>query len=442
MGTTPPPAASAGDPFFYPSADPESARLDEGLEELNAARAAALVLRLDGLAKPDDEVLDDLAEIGFPESRSPRFAGRPDPIESFEFLPQQHFEAEGALRVDTWREFSEYGEAQAALGFLVEVLASPLELESTAAAAVLRRYLEPLLAAAPPEPLPFLRAFARYPEFLRDPSLLESPEPFEDEGELAADRYSRLWPQIYGEALAAYGAPIPAPVMLSLAEARLSIALRSQDSIARSFAIAALAPFPALVDDRGEAPEEGTEEASVIELLSTMIHGTAAWKGMWWRPQGDFHRYVKGGLRPNLFSGGARFGWSGAYSTGQRARAATDFFEWASEQASGGLQTVFAHSFGGEIGARAVELGTSIDELVLLSAPVTRALEEGLPDVHGRVVDIRLRFDPVLALARTRQRIRLPNVTTVLLRRWTMRHGATHDPAVWEREDLAGRAGL
>jgi hypothetical protein len=47
-------------------------------------------------------------------------------------------------------------------------------------------------------------------------------------------------------------------------------------------------------------------------VVSTMIHGTWAWKGDWWRPKGNgFHEYILRNHRPNLFSRGARFTWSG-----------------------------------------------------------------------------------------------------------------------------------
>jgi hypothetical protein len=61
-----------------------------------------------------------------------------------------------------------------------------------------------------------------------------------------------------------------------------------------------------------------------------------------------------------------------------------------------------------------------------------------------RIADVRLYFDPVLALACAWQRFESPpsNVTQVLLRRWRLDHGATHRVRVWEAEDVARRAGL
>lgn len=60
-------------------------------------------------------------------------------------------------------------------------------------------------------------------------------------------------------------------------------------------------------------------------------------------------------------------------------------------------QTLFGHSYGGEITARAANLGTPISQLVLLSTPVTSHVKAAAA-AGVRIVDIRLPLDPVLAL--------------------------------------------
>ena len=101
------------------------------------------------------------------------------------------------------------------------------------------------------------------------------------------------------------------------------------------------------------------------------------------------------------------------------------------------------HSYGGEVATRAWRLGTKINEVVLLSTPATAHVRTAVD--HGlKTVDIRLPFDPVLALARTPQRIRRKalHLTEVVLPQWHLSHGATHDPDVWQSEDLVQRARL
>jgi hypothetical protein len=121
--------------------------------------------------------------------------------------------------------------------------------------------------------------------------------------------------------------------------------------------------------------------------------------------------------------------------------AAEDLCEWAYDVAPHGIQTLFGHSYGAEVAALARVFGATVHESVLMSAPVTPAVRV-LPTTGCRVVDIRLRFDPVLAVAGLDQRLDAAGVTEVLLNRWRLNHASTHDPAVWQYEDLARRAKL
>lgn len=79
------------------------------------------------------------------------------------------------------------------------------------------------------------------------------------------------------------------------------------------------------------------------------------------------------------------------------------------------LQTVFAHSYGGEIVARAVNSGASIEEVVLLSAPMNHH-HEAMVNLVDRVIDVRLKYDIVLLAARSKQKLSpANNVTTFII---------------------------
>ncbi|WP_327089195.1 hypothetical protein OIE66_00825 [Nonomuraea sp. NBC_01738] len=200
-------------------------------------------------------------------------------------------------------------------------------------------------------------------------------------------------------------------------------------------------------DDERSVHHTPTPPGKVIvppeEAVSTMIHGTWGWRGGWWRPRsGDFHTFILNSHRPNLYSGGATYSWSGRYNVGDRRLAVSDFCAWAGEPAVAGqgIQTLFAHSYGGEVAVRAALAGAQVSELVLLSVPVNRHIRKVITDRPGiRVVDVRLRLDPVLALARNiRQRVPPgPNVASVLLKFWRLDHGATHKEHVWKKEAIA-----
>jgi hypothetical protein len=70
--------------------------------------------------------------------------------------------------------------------------------------------------------------------------------------------------------------------------------------------------------------------------------------------------------------------------------------------------------------------------------------QSGLPrHACGEVPDPLLRAILVLALARTRQRLKpRPNVTEVLLHQWRYDHGASHREDVWRAEDVARRGAI
>lgn len=411
---------------FFVSADPRSAAASPELESLNVCRVAALSALLGDDTGVTAGLASELEAMGFPPALATgrRNLGYADPAE---VLAEGRFDALGESRMGLWSSIQENLDAPSGLGFLVSVLGSPLERESVAAAAALRRAL----------------GGAR-PGLRRDSDSFLAME--SEEGNLEPIEWNgRAWRSGYAESMSRLPNYVrPMMSLRSLVRRRLRQGLRSPDPVTVSLAAAPGLPAAALPLE----PEPGAERAEAdvpaptAPTVSTMIHGTWGWKGDWWRPGGGFHRFVRAGLRPNLYAQGARFSWSGYYRESHRVRACTDFREWGEAIAPHGLQSVFGHSYGGEVAARAVLEGVPIGELVLLSAPVTEkvvaAIETGV-----RVVDVRLRFDPVLLLAGTPQTLpSRSNVTTVRLKRRTLRHSATHDERVWGEENIAGRAGL
>ncbi|WP_223163353.1 hypothetical protein, partial [Mycolicibacter arupensis] len=60
----------------------------------------------------------------------------------------------------------------------------------------------------------------------------------------------------------------------------------------------------------------------------------------------------------------------------------------------------------------------------------------------ARLIDIRLPFDPVLALELRRQRIPLNRNVIRVLTSWRLDHAATHKESVWLADDIAAQAQL
>jgi hypothetical protein len=441
---------------FEVDSSPETAASDPQFEGANVCRVAALSTMLGGDGQAIQDLALELTELGFPDRLiSADTAWRDvDPVQMFSSIREQGGEGyEDATRVSRWQMIGETSDPRWAIAFLVDVLGSQLERESTAAAVALWRQFDDL---TPPQ---------RWPKFFRmrdrlidlweveplGPGWWDYPssgfgsiDMFEEADELDSVPWDpEEWTRIYRRGM--YGGKDPYTALFVvglLSRWRLSRALRSPDGVTRSLAAAAFLPGDSRHTDDSPPPAATSTDSLSHVPVSTMIHGTWAWKGDWWRPGRDFHEFILREHRGNLYSGGAKFSWSGALSDGQRRLAAEDFREWADDCAPGGLQTVFAHSYGGEVAARAVLSGARVDELVLLSVPVTRPVAAAAGS-GVRVVDVRLRFDAVLALARRRQRIPTnSNVTLVLLKGWRYGHSASHNEEVWRQENVAQRGGI
>jgi len=195
------------------------------------------------------------------------------------------------------------------------------------------------------------------------------------------------------------------------------------------------------------APMTDTDEggpwgapASPLASENTIVHGTNAWNGDWWEPnRGEFHAFLRAESSRPPYSGNRFFSWSGALSTNQRAIAARRLNTWGGRR----LQTVFAHSYGAEVVAVAAELGGRVNELVMLSAPLSPRVLSGIGHV-GKVWDVRLKWDLILFLSCQPQHMRIlpPNVTRIVVPGSVFGHADTHDPSVWKRNDLLRRLGM
>jgi hypothetical protein len=449
------PGSSDGD-TFEPLSDGLSARADESTEGSNVCRAATLATLFRGATVATSALRTELRTIGFSElilrSRARHWSGQ----DLFEHLGGfgASFDADlDQTRMSRWAEMNENDDPRPAVEFLLAMLGSSLERESAAAAAALWRGLD-LGAQLPPRSVTARRRIYEYLLFdprysdTFDPWLLQ-PFGFRELGLSAFEAGetqqwdSDRWLNAYQQLQFRLGRDryVNAFLVAMTAQARLAQALRSPDAVTLSLAIAALMPVDAADGPPpAEEPTLPSTAAQAALTVSTIIHGTWAWIGDWWRPKGgDFHRFICDNYRPNLYGGGAPFSWSGAYRARHRARAAEDFAEWATELAPHGIQTLFGHSYGGEIAARAANLGVPTRQLVLLSTPVTSHVEAAAAS-GTEIIDVRLPLDPVLALELRSQRIAARQNVTEVLTSWRLSHSATHRESVWVSEDIAERA--
>lgn len=449
---TQPRGFSDGTEPFEPSSDLETTLSTRENEPLNVCRAAALALFVSNRSSLLMDSREELSALGFAniEEMADHEHSDSSITESFQFVDE--LSDFGTIR--SWQSFNEVPSLRTANEILLRQLTSESERESVAATAALWQELRALptdyLDGYLIDPFTFDRWLYwrwRYYGPWHESSITRPFDLFDDNDDPALPSATDIenWREAVSD-LARTNMPTGERLatLWLLLRWRLTTAMIGADPIAAQLASAAVPPT-----GRGSPPTQ-TKRASPPPtgsplLVSTMIHGTWAWKGDWWRPQGDFHQYVHNELRSNLYSRGARYSWSGAYRDKHRQVAACDFHDWASDVSPDGIHTLFAHSYGAEIGARAINAGTRVAELVMLSAPVTPHVCTALQNPDLRIIDIRIPFDPVLAIARVPQRVPQgvspPNLVPITTR-WRLNHGATHDPRVWTTEEIPAQAGF
>ncbi len=346
-------------------------------------------------------------------------------------------------RSRAWQDLNAGADPAPRLAFLVAGLSSALERESATAAVSLLGTMNAPPGAVPPEIRFELwrmldvegRALWATPALWSGDDTVPTPVDWRGQAwqagvEVALGRVPVVW-----------GTPSVAAVVWSVAEVRVRLAHLSADPIVRQIAAAANLQRLEPMESPAQVPPR-PRRADTRPKISTMVHGTWGWKDDWWYPGGDFFEYVAGLRRQELYRGGGEFSWSGAYSIRQRMQAADRLARWIDGVGAGHLDTVYAHSFGGEVVARAVNSGARIDDVVLLSAPVQRQQVDMLGRVT-RIIDVRLAVDIVLILAGAGQCLPdHPSVTRYIVDRPFWSHGATHSPELWQTEDIAAKVGL
>lgn len=181
-----------------------------------------------------------------------------------------------------------------------------------------------------------------------------------------------------------------------------------------------------------------------MNSLSTIVHGTWAKNKVWWKPGGDFFNFSKTTFCSDLYDGKNLLTWQGFLSSSNRIIAAENLYSWCqSESLSRSLNILFAHSYGGDIAGRAILNGLHVNELILLSTPVTKTLVNAISRVP-KVIDIRLRFDFVIWIASEFQKLPPHSRAIRILPRslrYKWNHSSSHDVGYWQAESVISQIG-
>lgn len=217
--------------------------------------------------------------------------------------------------------------------------------------------------------------------------------------------------------------------------------LKSADNLERTLAATGLArnypEHPALRPlSRGRTAKLRKKPPETLML----IHGTWASDAPWYQPGGDFFTFI-GALRKDLYGQADFFKWSGGWSDGARQDGATTLQAWVTERHEQGLD-LMGHSHGANVILKATDLGLKLGKVVLLSCPVH--VDKYFPNFANLgkpVFSVRVKHDLVILADGGGQCFTHPDIREIVLPIW-FDHGATHEPKVWQDQDIARKVAL
>jgi hypothetical protein len=144
-------------------------------------------------------------------------------------------------------------------------------------------------------------------------------------------------------------------------------------------------------------------ESLAGKKVSIVVHGTFARivPNAWYKPQADLPVRIRKECSPDLYDKANYFRWTGKYSARQRRRGAQRLIAWCRSRGITKLETVYAHSHGGNVVLNAIQKGLRVNLLVLLHMPVLPRTPKNwklIEERVGWVLDLRTPHDWVVRL--------------------------------------------
>ena len=169
-----------------------------------------------------------------------------------------------------------------------------------------------------------------------------------------------------------------------------------------------------VADDGNRSPDAA--DNSDPGSCSVMLHGTFARltsaQKRWYAPSSPLSKHVRSYASRNLYAGQDYPRWTAGLSDAARAQGTADLLRWCARYGLSALDTVYAHSHGGNVVLDAIEQGLRVKLLVLLHVPVIERSARTWLRIErnvGRVLDLRTGRDLVVAADRLHRKVnRLP----------------------------------
>ncbi|KAD3515039.1 hypothetical protein GD627_12075 [Arthrobacter yangruifuii] len=209
--------------------------------------------------------------------------------------------------------------------------------------------------------------------------------------------------------------------------------------------------------DEGQKAADRTADLSdpgyLSESVSLAIHGTYARikekDKKWFEPDAKLPTRISTSCSPDLYRESDYFRWSAVFSEPDRAFAALQLVEWCKRKGISSLDTVYAHSHGGNVILNAIlKEGIKVNLLVLLHVPVLRRTKDEWALIEERVgwiLDLRTRHDLVVRMDSIKNRSKNgfgTNLNCITqpqgppYGKWTFSHGYFVDDDTWQAINL------
>ena len=191
-------------------------------------------------------------------------------------------------------------------------------------------------------------------------------------------------------------------------------------------------------DDEPQTPIQPVKNSMTI-----IVHGTFAKDSSWYKPDGDFHQYIKRNVYKDLYSDPDFFFWSGRYAltkTGLKniwGKAAQKLLSWCNSHPTKKLR-IIAHSHGNNV-VNMITRQIPSCTLIQLSPPVRDWNLPNMANVSSNTLfNIHSTIDLVVKIDGGKQDYQgTPVAQSERIKKISFfGHSDSHDPTLWKKKNV------